>query len=456
MSNDAIYHWGIKGRKWGVRKQDEYKTSSAERMHYATESRKLEADDNKREIAKYHDKTVKKMNRDTNRAGKKIAKIRAKTIVKAAMIGAATVITALVVHGRGKSATDSITHSEELMHYGIRGMRWGIRKDDHYKTTSEERMYYAKLQQKAMADSLKANAARREQDNYLKISKDHDRALVKQTKIKTRGVISGIKILSGASLIGLSGWRAHKYKLAKLGIKAGSNSRNKAVSNSIIGGLNASTIRQATGKEPEKKKSKTKKTPSIVINNMNSNIAGTTSVRHGAFEMNTDELFHYGIRGMKWGVRRYQDADGSLTEAGKARYNQSTLEPLDARDMTNAQLSSATNRLNMERSYNMASGHPSRNPGYKAGVAKGVAATIAGTFAASALASLVSNKFNKNNKLTGKELAKRSLANGAIAAGISGLIVLGRSFGGTVNQNTPIDQAMSNGGQQNKKKEGSD
>lgn len=33
----------------------------------------------------------------------------------------------------------------------------------------------------------------------------------------------------------------------------------------------------------------------------------------------TDELSHYGIKGMKWGVRRYQNADGSLTAAGKKR-----------------------------------------------------------------------------------------------------------------------------------------
>lgn len=32
------------------------------------------------------------------------------------------------------------------------------------------------------------------------------------------------------------------------------------------------------------------------------------------------ELYHHGIKGQKWGVRRFQDAAGSLTKAGRDRY----------------------------------------------------------------------------------------------------------------------------------------
>lgn len=44
--------------------------------------------------------------------------------------------------------------------------------------------------------------------------------------------------------------------------------------------------------------------------------------------MNADELKHYGIKGMKWGVRRFQNKDGSLTADGRKRYGSEDLKSM--------------------------------------------------------------------------------------------------------------------------------
>jgi hypothetical protein len=51
----------------------------------------------------------------------------------------------------------------------------------------------------------------------------------------------------------------------------------------------------------------------------------------------TIELYHAGVKGMKWGVRRYQNKDGSLTPAGKKRTRQTNTSKENKRGLTDTQ-----------------------------------------------------------------------------------------------------------------------
>ena len=43
-------------------------------------------------------------------------------------------------------------------------------------------------------------------------------------------------------------------------------------------------------------------------------------------QYNETELYHWGVKGMKWGVRRYQNKDGTLTDKGQKRYERDQRE----------------------------------------------------------------------------------------------------------------------------------
>ena len=85
--------------------------------------------------------------------------------------------------------------------------------------------------------------------------------------------------------------------------------------------------------------------------------------------MSSNELTHHGIKGMRWGVRRYQNKDGSLTKAGRKKmakldkeYSKLTgqnrnrnrnAESPNARlsKMSDDEIRARINRINLERDY---------------------------------------------------------------------------------------------------------
>lgn len=71
--------------------------------------------------------------------------------------------------------------------------------------------------------------------------------------------------------------------------------------------------------------------------------------------MANNELTHHGIMGMKWGVRRYQNKDGTYTKAGK---NRRAAER--ASDLSDEEIASRLKRHNLEKQYNKMVGENSK------------------------------------------------------------------------------------------------
>ena len=83
--------------------------------------------------------------------------------------------------------------------------------------------------------------------------------------------------------------------------------------------------------------------------------------------MSSNELTHHGIKGMRWGVRRYQNKDGTLTKAGRKKMakldkeyskltgqnrNRNTESPnTRLSKMTDDEIRTRINRINLERDY---------------------------------------------------------------------------------------------------------
>ena len=131
------------------------------------------------------------------------------------------------------------------------------------------------------------------------------------------------------------------------------------------------------------------------------------------------ELYHWGIKGQKWGVRRYQNEDGTLTESGRARYN-SDLTEKDPKKMTDEDLRKSSQRIQAEQNYKMLRskekiGAQISKTALTTAIAVG--ASVASTYAASRIFAIVTN----NDSLTkGKSALLSLLAGMNVGVGVLG------------------------------------
>lgn len=134
-----------------------------------------------------------------------------------------------------------------------------------------------------------------------------------------------------------------------------------------------------------------------------------------------DELWHWGIKGQKWGVRRYQNQDGTLTAEGKKRYQQDdhpdytrAHEKKSVRELSDAELNAKINRLQKEKQYQSLVTEPSK-------IKKAIA--IAGTTAAAlGTISTLYNNYNAVAKIGKNIVESEAIRKGMAATAVSAVM----------------------------------
>ena len=144
--------------------------------------------------------------------------------------------------------------------------------------------------------------------------------------------------------------------------------------------------------------------------------------------LSDDHLEHHGILGMKWGVRRFQNEDGSLTALGKDRYN-SGINPgspkppkdakykydsgskswkmKDARHLSDEELNTRNSRLQREKQYKDLTEPPIRKETRQA-LKKIFIGTAVGVSAA-AMATVYKKTLSTGSAWLGTQVAKEFL-----------------------------------------------
>ena len=250
--------------------------------------------------------------------------------------------------------------TKELYHHGVKGMKWGIIKEDYQM---------------------------------------HKRAKNTKKEGTAKGAVIG-------GLLGTAAGIGSTYLLGK-GHIFSKNSKGKLV-DKMTGQTYSSVVKQSIrrtlglaflgsymgrkiGKYNASKKASEENLKDIRYQNL--------SDRQKSQLIKNNVLGHSGIKGQKWGIRRYQNEDGTLTEAGKARYNQDGSRK-NPEKMSDTELANANRRLGAESQYRQLTG--TTQPGRS--INRDTAIKIGATFVSTAAATFLLRKYKKDTWLGGERL----------------------------------------------------
>ena len=113
------------------------------------------------------------------------------------------------------------------------------------------------------------------------------------------------------------------------------------------------------------------------------------------------ELYHHGIKGMKWGVRRFRNEDGSLTDAGKKRYARDADQAMKSLDKYGRKVKNPLTKEEIVRTNNAS------KQGGK--IVSGAQSVVQGAQKINDIANpQPRNRYNKRPNLTQEEMDKMS------------------------------------------------
>ena len=187
-----------------------------------------------------------------------------------------------------KAQDDALKHDDMdglyLEHHGIKGQRWGVRRfqNPDGTLTDKGRKHY---QKKLDLEDRKLTAAKAAQGKYERVRTPMSVGMA------VIGAIAGGIAGSPAGPAGIAAGAAFVSAIS------GGSTYAEYTVKGIFAGHGANRSKQKIAKYKD-------------------------MLKQDAFIVEDGTLYleHFGIKNMKWGVRRFQNKDGSLTEAGRKRY----------------------------------------------------------------------------------------------------------------------------------------